>query len=169
MRTRMRNLILVAAAALAAGLLAAPPALANIPGNYTFTTQHGVSFTLLSGDTVSLANGLLRALGIAAYVVVALLGLVAIGLFISTLTDVPVGAIAATMVVVILSGVLDAVPQLHAIHPWLVTHWWASFGDLLRSPVRWTDIEKNVALQLVYVSVFGAAAWARFTTKDVLA
>lgn len=45
----------------------------------------------------------------------------------------------------------------------------ASFGDLLRSPVRWTDIEKNAGPQLVYVLAFGAAAWARFTTKDVLA
>jgi ABC-2 type transport system permease protein len=125
--------------------------------------------TTLSGTTVSLAAGAVRTAGAAGVVGSSLLGLAAIGLFISTLTDVPVGAIAATMVVAILSGVLDAVPQLHAIHPWLLTHWWPSFGDLLRSPVRWTDIGKDAALQLVYVTVFGAAAWARFTTKDVLA
>jgi ABC-2 type transport system permease protein len=125
--------------------------------------------TTLSGTTVSLAAGAVRTAGAAAVVGSSLLGLAAIGVFISTLTDVPVGAIAATMVVVILCGVLDAVPQVHAIHPWLVTHWWLSFGDLLRSPVRWTDIAKNIELQLVYVVVFGAAAWARFTTKDVLA
>ena len=34
---------------------------------------------------------------------------------------------------------------------------------------RWTAIDKNVALQCVYILVFGSATWARFTTKDVLA
>jgi len=47
---RRVRLVLALAAALAVGLIAAPPASANIPGNYTFTTQHGVNFTLLSGD-----------------------------------------------------------------------------------------------------------------------
>ena len=60
-----------------------------------------------------------------------LFGLAAIGMFISTLTDVPVGAMAATAGIAVLSGVLDAVPQVHALHPWLLTHWWLSFGDLL--------------------------------------
>ena len=68
-----------------------------------------------------------------------------------------------------LSGVLDAVPQLHVIHPWLLTHYWLSFGDLLRSPVRWTEIVKNFEVQIAYIAVFATAAWARFSTKDVLA
>jgi ABC-2 type transport system permease protein len=98
-----------------------------------------------------------------------LLGLAAIGVFISTLTDAPVGAMAATAGIAVLSGVLDAVPPLQAIHPWLLTHGWLSFGDLLRAPVLWTDILRNLGLQVVYVAVFASAAWARFSTKDVLA
>jgi ABC-2 type transport system permease protein len=39
----------------------------------------------------------------------------------------------------------------------------------MRSPVTWHGISKGMLLQLGYVAVFGAAAWARFTTKDVLA
>jgi ABC-2 type transport system permease protein len=70
---------------------------------------------------------------------------------------------------VILSAVLDAIPQVSGIHGWLLTHDWLSFGDLLRSQVRWTAIRRNLLRQLGYVAVFGAAAWARFTTKDVLA
>ncbi|MCW2779032.1 MAG: putative transporter integral rane protein, partial [Frankiales bacterium] len=65
---------------------------------------------LLSGDTVSLADGLLRALGVAAYVVLSLTGLVAVGLFLSTLTEVPVGAMASTVVLAVTSSVLDALP-----------------------------------------------------------
>ena len=52
--------------------------------------------TLLSGVTVGIGEALLRFLAIAAYVTVSLLGLSAIGLFLSTLTTVPVGAMAAT-------------------------------------------------------------------------
>jgi ABC-2 type transport system permease protein len=76
---------------------------------------------------------------------------------------------AATLGVLVLSGLLDSVPQLGAIHPWLFTHHWLTFGDLLRSPVSWTGIRANLFLQAGYVLVFGSAAWARFTRRDVLA
>jgi ABC-2 type transport system permease protein len=125
--------------------------------------------TTLSGTTLSLTAGTVRIFVAAAVVGGSLLGLAAIGVFISTLTDAPVGAMAATAGIAVLSGVLDAIPQLHALHPWLLTHYWLTFGDLLRSPVRWTDITKNLLLQLGYIVVFGTAAWSRFTTKDVLA
>src|SRR5713101_2790061 len=125
--------------------------------------------TTLSGTTLSLAAGTVRTLLAAGLVGLSLFGLTSIGLFISTITDVPVGAMAATVALAILSAVLDSVPQLHAIHPWLFTHYWFSFSDVLRSPIRWTDIWKNLLLQAGYVAVFWTAAWARFTTKDVLA
>ena len=59
-----------------------------------------------------------------------LLGLSAIGLFMSTLTDVPVGAMAATIVVAVTSQVLDLLPQLDWLHPWLLSHYWLGFADL---------------------------------------
>src|SRR5947209_4311394 len=123
----------------------------------------------LSGTTVSLAEGMVRTFGAALVVGLSLMGLAAIGLFVSTLTDVPVGAMAATVGLGVLSAVLDSVTQVHAIHPWLFTHHWLAFGDLLRTPVRWTEVIKDLELQLGYIAVFGTLAWARFTTKDVLA
>ena len=125
--------------------------------------------TTLSGTTVSLAEGMLRTFAAALVVGVSLFGLAAVGVFISTLTDVPVGAMAATVGFAIFSAVLDSVPELRAFHPWLFTDHWLAFGDLLRSPVTWHEIIKDLSLQLGYVAVFGAAAWARFSTKDVLA
>jgi ABC-2 type transport system permease protein len=125
--------------------------------------------TTLSGDTLPLATGMVRIVGAAGLVGLSLLGLAAIGMFVSTLTDVPVGAMAATLGLFILSGVLDAVPQVSGIHPWLLTHDWLSFSDLLRTNVVWDGIIHNLGLQLLYVAIFGSLAWARFTTKDVLA
>jgi ABC-2 type transport system permease protein len=124
--------------------------------------------TLLSGDTIGVGESVLRSLLIAAYVTVSLLGLSAIGLFISTLTDVPVGAMAATIVVSVVSQVLDALPQLDWLHPWLFSHYWLDFADLLRQPIEWSSFEANVLLQGGYLLVFGALAYGRFVTRDIL-
>jgi ABC-2 type transport system permease protein len=127
------------------------------------------SFTLLSGDQVSIGDGLLRLLLVALYVAVSLIGMAAIGLFFSTLTDVPVGAMAGTVVLAVASEVLDALPQLDWLHPWLFTDRWLGIIDLLREPIEWSTFGANALVQLGYIVVFGALAFGRFTTKDVLA
>lgn len=124
--------------------------------------------TLLSGDVIEPPEAALRILLIAAYLAVSLAGLAAIGLFLSTLTVVPVGAMAATVVVSVVSQVLDQLPQLEWLHPWLFSHYWLGFGDLLRQPVLWDSFASNALLQAGYVAVFGALAYGRFVTKDVL-
>jgi len=123
----------------------------------------------LSGTTLPLTSGIVRTFVAAGIVGASLLGLASIGLFISTITDAPVGAMAATAGFAVLSAVLDAVPQTHAIHPWLFTHHWLAFGDIIRTPVQWHNILADLQLQAGYIAVFAAAAWARFSTKDVLA
>jgi ABC-2 type transport system permease protein len=124
--------------------------------------------TLLSGQTVDGAGFAARAALLVLYVVLSLTGLCAIGLFISTLTSVPVGAMAATVVVAGASQIGDALPQLDAIHPYLPTHLWLGFGDLLREPLVWDSFAQDGWLQLGYVVVFGGLAVWRFLTKDVL-
>jgi ABC-2 type transport system permease protein len=124
--------------------------------------------TLLSGDSIGAAEALQRLLLIAAYLAVSLLGLSAIGLFMSTLTDVPVGAMASTVVLSVVSQVLDALPQLEWLHPWLFSHYWLDFADLLRQPIAWDSFLTNALLQGGYIAVFGALAYGRFVTKDVL-
>ncbi|WP_406634359.1 ABC transporter permease [Pseudarthrobacter quantipunctorum] len=124
--------------------------------------------TLLSGDVIQPPEAVLRLLLISAYLAVSLAGLSAIGLFLSTLTVVPVGAMAATVVLSVVSQVLDQLPQLEWLHPWLFSHYWLGFGDLLRQPVLWDSFASNALLQAGYVAVFGALAYGRFVTKDVL-
>jgi ABC-2 type transport system permease protein len=124
--------------------------------------------TMLSGDTVGVGEAAVRALLVALYVAVSMLGLSAIGLFVSTLTEIPVGAMAATVTLAITSQILDQVPQLDWLHPWLFTHDWLSVGDLLRVPISWEAFGRNATLQAGYVAVFGALAWARFTARDIL-
>ncbi|EXU65909.1 ABC transporter permease [Streptomyces sp. PRh5] len=125
--------------------------------------------TLISGITVSFDEALLRALGVAALVALSLVGIATVGLFISTLTNSGIAAMATTVGLVVTTQILDTIPQLHAIHPYLFPHYWLSFADLLREPVYWDELVKNLGLQGLYVAVFGSAAWARFTAKDITA
>ena len=122
---------------------------------------------LLSGDTVPLAAGALRVAGIVAFVGLSMTGLVAVGLFFSTLTEVPVGAMAATVVVAIVSGVLDTLPALDAIRPGLLTRHWLDFAELLRISPDWGVVLGGLGVQAAWVAVFASLAWARFTTADV--
>jgi ABC-2 type transport system permease protein len=123
---------------------------------------------LLSGGTISAGEALWRGIAVAGYVGLSLAGLSAIGVFVSTMTDVPIAAMASTVGLAITSQILDNIPQVSAIHPWLPTHYWLAFGDLLRDPVELSGMAHGLALQVAYVAVFGAAAWARFSTRDVL-
>ncbi|MFJ6635422.1 ABC transporter permease [Streptomyces sp. NPDC091376] len=143
----------VAASALAAGALLFP--LGDV--------------TTISGTRISFTDGLLRALLVAVLVAASLTGIAALGLFVSTLTGSGVAAMATTVGLVITVQILDSIPQLDAVHPYLFPHHWLSFADALREPVYWDDVLRNLGLQGAYVAVFGSAAWARFTSKDITA
>jgi ABC-2 type transport system permease protein len=123
--------------------------------------------TLLSGTTVSLADGLVRLLFVTLYVAAAMAALGAIGLAISTLTEHAIGAIAAIMILVVTSEVVDNVPQLSVVGPYLPTHWWLSFDSLLRAPVDTSTLLHGLLSFAVYAVLAGSFAWARFTSSDV--
>lgn len=124
--------------------------------------------TLLSGDTISVVEALGRMALVAIYTTVSMLGMLALGLFISTLTTVPVGAMTGVLVASGVSQILDNLPQLSWLHEWLFTHYWLDFADILRQPMELSSFGSNLVLQLGYVAVFGSLAYGRFTTKDTL-
>lgn len=148
--------------AVAAVMLITAVALASGGALFGFTDM-----TLLSGTTVGLGAGMARMLGVAGYVALSLTGLVAVGVFFSTLTEVPVGAMAATTIVAVVSSVLDTLPQLAVIHPYLLTHHWFDFAEFLRIQVDWGVLGSGMLVQLGWVAVFASLAWGRFTTADV--
>jgi ABC-2 type transport system permease protein len=125
------------------------------------------SLVLLSGDTVSLGDGLLRTLGVVVYVTIALFALAAGGLLISTLTENAIAAMASAVSIAVFSALLDAVPQLSAIHPALLTDHWLGYGELLRTSISTSDLLRWTLLHLAYAAIFLSLAWSRLTTKDV--
>jgi len=123
--------------------------------------------TLLSGTTVSLGAGLVRVLLVTLYVCAAMAALGAIGLAVSTFTEHAIGAIAAVMILVVASEVVDQIPQFAPVARYLPTHWWNSFDSLLRTPVETTTMWHGLLSFGVYAAVFCAIGWARFTSGDV--
>ncbi|MER6498999.1 ABC transporter permease [Streptomyces sp. NPDC001455] len=123
--------------------------------------------TTISGTRIGFGEGLLRAGLIALAVAASLIGFAALGVFVSTLTGSGIAAMAATVGLLITVQIVDTIPQLSGIHPYLFPHYWMSYADLLRAPVYWDELAKNLGLQGLYAVVFGSAAWARFTAKDI--
>jgi ABC-2 type transport system permease protein len=124
--------------------------------------------TLLSGDVIGVPEALGRMALVALYTTVSMTGMLAIGLFISTLTTIPVGAMTGVLVTSGVSQILDNLPQFSWLHEFLFTHYWLDFADILRQPIELSSFGSNALLQLGYVAVFGALAYGRFTTKDIL-
>jgi ABC-2 type transport system permease protein len=163
-RTRLLGIKFTANVAFCVGACLLVSAVAAAVGAILFPVG---PVTLLSGNAVPLAQGMLRLLFVTLYLAAAMAALGAIGLAISTLTEHPIGAIAAVLVIALASQVADSVSQLGAIHPYLPTHWWLSFDSLLRVPIVWPELGHGLLSFAVYIVIFGSVAWARFTTADV--
>ena len=124
--------------------------------------------TLLSGDVIQIPEALGRMALVALYTTVSMMGMLALGLFISTLTTIPVGAMTGVLVASGVSQILDNLPQLAFLHEWLFTHYWLDFADILRQPIELSSFGSNLVLQLGYVALFGALAYGRLASKDIL-
>jgi len=120
-----------------------------------------------SGTTLTTADATLRTVIAVAYVGWSMVGVASVALFLSTLTDSPLGAALGAVALLVASTVLVGLDAADAVRPYLPTRYWLAFVDLFRDPVLWRDIVRGTLLQAVYVAVFLSAAWANFTTKDV--
>ena len=123
--------------------------------------------TSVSGSQLSDQELLMRTGLALTYAMLCMMGVAAIGLFLSTINESPLGAALGTLAVLIASTLLLTLEAAEALQPYLPTRYWLAFVDLFRDPILWRDLQRGVLLQVVYVAVFLGAAWANFMTKDV--
>jgi ABC-2 type transport system permease protein len=123
--------------------------------------------TSLSGVPLTPTQLTVRLLAAVAFVTVSMLGVAAIALFLSTVTDSALGAALGALAVLVASDALVLLDAADAIHPFLPTRYWLARVDFFRDPIFLRDIERGSGLQVVYVVVLLGAAWANFVTKDV--
>jgi len=123
--------------------------------------------TSLSGGVISPAELVARILGTIGYITLSMLGVAAIALFLSTLTDSALGAAMGALAVLVTSQVLVTLDAAESVKPYLPTRYWLAWIDFFRDPILWRDIERGALLQLVYVAVLLGFAWANFKTRDI--
>jgi ABC-2 type transport system permease protein len=123
--------------------------------------------TTLSGSQIPLTDAVWRLALSVLYVSAGLAALAAVGLFVSTLTEQPIAVTVVVMVFTAGSWIVDSIPQLAAIHPWLLVDRWLSFADLMRDPPEWGTVVSGLGVDAAYAAVFLLAAWASFTNRDV--
>ncbi len=121
----------------------------------------------VSGRTLSTTEQVLRIVAAMLYVGWSMLGVGAVALFLSTLTDSALQAALGALAVLVSSTVLVTLDAADTLKPYLPTRYWLAFVDFFRDPILWRDIERGFALQAVYVVVLLLCAWAAFATKDV--
>jgi ABC-2 type transport system permease protein len=157
--------ILIAVTAYLTGiaLFGAQPVAAT-PGGLTTSN---IAATSLSGSGLTPADIALRTVGAVAFIAVSMLGVGAIALFLSTVTDSALGAALGALAALITSEVLVTLNAASAVDPYLPTRYWLAWIDFFRDPIVWRNIERGFAVQGVYVVVFLAASWAHFATKDI--
>jgi ABC-2 type transport system permease protein len=127
----------------------------------------GGAVTSLSGAPLSLLQLTERIAGAIAFITVSMLGVAAIALFLSTITDSALGAAMGALAALVASEVLVTLNAATVVQPYLPTRYWLAWIDFFRQPVFWRDIQRGFGIQVVYVVVFLAAAWANFSTKDI--
>jgi ABC-2 type transport system permease protein len=127
----------------------------------------GAAITSLSGAPLSLLQLTERIAGAIAFITVSMLGVAAIALFLSTITDSALGSALGALAALVASEVLVALNAATVVQPYLPTRYWLAWIDFFRQPVFWRDIQRGFGIQAVYVVVFLAAAWANFSTKDI--
>jgi ABC-2 type transport system permease protein len=136
-------------------------------GAPTAGLQPGAAITSLSGTPLTTLQLIERVLGAMSFITVSMLGVAAIALFLSTLTNSAIGAALGSLAALVVSEILVTLDAASAVQPYLPTRYWLAWIDFFRDPILWRDIQRGFAIQAVYVAVFLAAAWANFATRDV--
>jgi ABC-2 type transport system permease protein len=152
--------------AAAGGGVAGPGVAGQVP---TAGQAAGGAVTSLSGAPLSFLQLTERIAGAIAFITVSMLGVAAIALFLSTITDSALGSALGALAALVASEVLVTLNAATVIQPYLPTRYWLAWIDFFRQPVFWRDIQRGFGIQAVYVVVFLAAAWANFSTKDITA
>ncbi len=150
-----------------AGLLAGAVLFHLGPVNTAVGTEDPGPAVHLTGPAFPLAVGIGRLTLAAAIGGVQLFGFGAIGVFISTLTRIPLAATLGAAGVLGLSDALESASFLTPIRPAIPSTYWEAYPSLFHTGQPLGDTVNAVAVSLIYLLVFGVAAWLNFRRADI--
>lgn len=155
---------------LAVGLVLSLAAVILVPvsGLVAGTVAFGWGDVQTPFGVLPVATAILRLAVIVAYLAWSSLWLASLAFALSTTTDSAVGAVAGSIVLVIVVQILDAISALGEMRRWLPVHEGDAWVGVLATPARYADLSRGIWLQIPYVVVFLAFAWWWFARRDVL-
>lgn len=112
-------------------------------------------------------QGVLRLLGVVAYLAVVLLVVAGLAFLLSVLTDAALGAVGGAVLLWILSSILDQITALGSLRVGLPTHYSDAWLGLLSTPPQVDDLVKGAIAAVCYATLFWSLAFWRFTRKDI--
>ena len=111
--------------------------------------------------------GLVRLLGIVAYLAITMMVVAGLAFLLSVLTDAALGAVGGAVLLWILSSILDQITALGNVRNVLPSHYSDAWLGLLSTPPQVDDLVKGTITAVVYATLFWSAAFWRFTRKDI--
>ncbi len=140
------------------------PAVALLVGVIFYGTGEALSPT---GDAIPFDQAMVALLFTVIYLAIHLLWVAGIALFLTVSTDAPLGAVGGTVLVAILSSILDQITALEDLRNFLPTHYAFAWSDLISTDIDWSNMAAGAFSAVVYAALFGMLAWRRFQTKDI--
>ncbi|TDU05944.1 ABC-2 type transport system permease protein [Streptomyces sp. 846.5] len=105
---------------------------------------------------------------IAVYLFFCQLSIAGLALWMSTLTDAPLGAVGGAVGLAILSSILDNITALGSLRDFMPTHGMYAWVDVLQPTPNWTGMAKGLSLAVALALVFGALAFRHLRAKDIV-
>ena len=121
----------------------------------------------LSG-TLGAGESTVRLVVITAYIAVTLLVPAGIAFLASVSTDVPLGAVGAAVVIVIVANILDAIDALGPIRDFLPARYAGAWSDALGPVIVWDQMAIGLFYNVTVFAVLVGIAMLRFERKDIL-
>ena len=169
-RTRLLAAKLVSVMAFLLVAVTAVAATAYVVGTRLFVPVPGSPATIvtgLSGGVLTPQQLAARTVLVIGYIALSMLGVAAMALFLSTLTDSPLGAALGALAALVTSQVLVTLDAASSVRDYLPTRWWLAWVDIFRDPILWHDVVRGVEVQGGYAVVLLGLAWAGFSTRDI--
>lgn len=126
----------------------------------------GLHLTLAGSLPAGTAAGRLALTAV--YLFLCQLSIGGFALWMSTLTDSPLGAVGGAVGLAILSGILDNINSLGSLRDFLPTHGMYAWAAILQPAPDWTGMVKGLSLAIALALVFGALAFRHLRAKDIV-
>jgi ABC-2 type transport system permease protein len=125
------------------------------------------SITTFSGSVVSASEGLLLVFASNACYLIPLFAVVSFGVLLSACTRNSTASVIGTVGLVILLFIIQGIPGLEGLKPYLLTEQFENWHGLLRTPTDWAPILHSLWVCSLYAVPSLFAAYLVFLRRDV--